>query len=392
VEEEVSKELIVDKKEIIEPAVQKEGTEEKDKAVSENAETVEVRVELVTEPGAEPKSVSSTLSKSEGMTSTSEEPILYEVATTVHCIALIRVFLLSGHPSTPTMWIGNSAGHLTAYQLTVPSDENRLTEDVKCILAKEVHLKHGAPVLSITAVDREARRVSTSVEQQDMAVPPQDAGAAGGHRLVVCSQEQIKIFSLPGLKPQHKVKLVTHTDNAKICTFALANFVSKSDSTCAENAAICLTNNGLVHIYSLPNLKRQLDAQVTGKDDKVAINSCIFSAQGTGYFIHSASELQQFSLAARQTGRPLCGVELKEGMRPTPPPSPAVEGEPAPMEADPSAAGAETITAVEGETGKTVAAVDANQSLDESALQSSALNESALASADVTTDSVHTSS
>ena len=57
-----------------------------------------------------------------------------------------------------------------------------------CCAAKEIRLKHGAPVIATFIVDRSLRPLSetggSGVETPDIT---------GGHRLVVCTQQQIKV-------------------------------------------------------------------------------------------------------------------------------------------------------------------------------------------------------
>jgi len=63
-------------------------------------------------------------------------------------------------------------------------------------IAKEIQLKHGAPVLSIIVLD------SNSSPIHSHSSPP--------HKLLITSEEQIKIFSLPNLRPLGKLKMTAH--------------------------------------------------------------------------------------------------------------------------------------------------------------------------------------
>ena len=58
--------------------------------------------------------------------------------------------------------------------------------------AKEIRLKHGAPVVAMFIVDRNLRPLS---ETQVMTggSDAESPAATGGHRLVVCTQQQIKV-------------------------------------------------------------------------------------------------------------------------------------------------------------------------------------------------------
>ena len=41
-----------------------------------------------------------------------------------------------------------------------------------------------------------------------------------------------------------------------------------------------------------------------------------FTQNGNGFFLHRPSEVSQFSMSARATIHPLCGVVIKDGARP----------------------------------------------------------------------------
>ena len=59
-------------------------------------------------------------------------------------------------------------------------------------IAKEIRLKHGAPVIATFIVDRNLRPLSETaiIKGGSDAESP---AATGGHRLVVCTQQQIKV-------------------------------------------------------------------------------------------------------------------------------------------------------------------------------------------------------
>lgn len=66
---------------------------------------------------------------------------------------------------------------------------------------KEVHLRHRAPVVAIFIVDRDGRPLPAPLEvQKELAKAPD---MTGGHRVLVCSQEQLKV-SLFRLLIQHE--------------------------------------------------------------------------------------------------------------------------------------------------------------------------------------------
>lgn len=118
--------------------------------------------------------------------------------------------------------------------------------------------------------------------------------SSGQHSLVICSEEQFKVFSLPHLKARHKEKL-TAVDGSRVRKIAVIN---ASTDGVVHHCLACLSNQGDLSIYSIPHLKQQLKAPCMKKEDMIAIQSLVFTSTGQGFYLKSPSELQRFSLVA----------------------------------------------------------------------------------------------
>jgi len=161
-------------------------------------------------------------------------------------------------------------------------------------LAKEIQLKHRAPVVGISIFDQAGSPVD-QLNAGENGSPP--------HRVLIASEEQFKVFSLPQLKPINKYKL-TANEGARIRRIHFGSFscrispetlqsmhgcsptkstrshgdgeadpnisgslaVSRGD-VYNETALICLTNMGDIMVLSVPELKRQLNAAAVRRED-----------------------------------------------------------------------------------------------------------------------------
>lgn len=124
------------------------------------------------------------------------------------------------------------------------------------------------------------------------------AEAAGQHSLVICSEEQFKVFSLPHLKARHKEKL-TAVDGSRVRKIAVINAHSKNDDSGVDyHCLACLSNQGDLSVYSIPHLKLQIKVSCMKKEDMIAIHSLVFTTSGQGFYLRSPSELQRFCLTA----------------------------------------------------------------------------------------------
>lgn len=121
---------------------------------------------------------------------------------------------------------------------------------------------------------------------------------SGTHSLVICSEEQFKVFSLPHLKARNKEKL-TAIDGSRVRKIGLINVRSKNDdSGMVYHCLACVSNQGDLIVYSIPNLKIQIKASAMKKSDVDAIRSLVFSVSGQGFYLSSRSEMQRFTLSA----------------------------------------------------------------------------------------------
>lgn len=116
--------------------------------------------------------------------------------------------LISVQNTTPTIWAGTNNGTVYAFTINVPPHTKRDTDDVVCNLAKEIQLKHRAPVIAIAVLDGANKPLPEPLEVEKGISPLPDTTQA--HRVILASEEQFKIFTLPSLKPYGKYKLTAH--------------------------------------------------------------------------------------------------------------------------------------------------------------------------------------
>lgn len=92
------------------------------------------------------------------------------------------------------------------FTISIPT--KRDVDDVGCQLAKEVQLKHRAPVIAISVLDGASKPLPEPFEvERELASLPDPTQP---HRVIIASEEQFKIFTLPSLKPYCKYKLTAH--------------------------------------------------------------------------------------------------------------------------------------------------------------------------------------
>ena len=179
------------------------------------------------------------------------------------------------------------------------------------MLAKEIQLKHKAPVISIQVLD--AGGVPIPVPKGGNNAPGVETTQP--HKVLIASEEQFKMFVLPTLKPCGKYKLTAH-EGSRVRKVGFSTFVSTADPDYTENCFTCLTNQGDLAIHSLPELRRQVvQTQCIKKEDVIAIASLVFSPEGEAFYQASMSELQRVSVATANVLLPKGQVPVADGIR-----------------------------------------------------------------------------
>ncbi|BHF82276.1 Lethal(2) giant larvae protein 1 [Sparganum proliferum] len=174
------------------------------------------------------------------------------LSTSVHCLTFADTFIVSpvpakeGRPAVPstrvpTLWVGTYGGAALAHRLSWPAAP---AGPISVSPVKELQLKHAAPVLGVCVLDAKShvplgpteknRLVAELIEEPATEAPaktedqPAESVASPDkpaeekapeaeekaaaltcpetHELLICTEEQVKIFALPSLRPKHKYR------------------------------------------------------------------------------------------------------------------------------------------------------------------------------------------
>lgn len=224
----------------------------------------------------------------------------------VRTLYFADTFLSDSSHNSPSLWAGTNGGCVFAYILYLPPVEHRTDEVVTAQPAKEIQLMHRAPVVGIVVLDGHGTPLPEPLETaHDLARSPD---MLGSHHLLVTSEEQFKVFTLPKVSTKMKLKL-TAVDGSRVRRVGVAWFGSSKTEDYGESGLVFLTNQGDVHVLSLPHVKMQVRYPCIRREDVSGIASCVFTKQGQGFYLMSPSEFERFSLSTRYLVEPRCLVE-----------------------------------------------------------------------------------
>ncbi|XP_026557771.1 lethal(2) giant larvae protein homolog 2 isoform X3 [Pseudonaja textilis] len=226
----------------------------------------------------------------------------------VRTLYFADTFLRDSSRHSPSLWAGTNGGTVYAFCLRIPPAERRMDEPVRAEQAKEIQLMHRAPVIGIIILDGQSTPLPEPLEvAHDLSKSPNMQGC---HQLLVVSEEQLKVFTLPKVVSKLKLKL-TALEGSRVRKVAVANFVS-SKTEHSENDLAVLTNQGDIQIISLPSLKIQARYPCIRKEDVSGIASCVFTRYGQGFYLISPSEFERFSLSPKWLVEPRSLVKALE--------------------------------------------------------------------------------
>lgn len=220
-------------------------------------------------------------------------------------------FVRDGSYHEPSLWAGTNGGTVFAYAVHVPPVERRMEEPVTASQAKEIQLMHRAPVIGIFILDGRGVLLPEPLEAaHDLSKSPD---MHGNHMLLVISEEQFKMFTLPKISTKTKLKL-TAMEGSRVRKVSVANFSSSRAEDYSENGLLVLTNLGDVQVVSLPTLRNQVRYECIRKEDVSGIASCVFTKSGQGFYLISPSEFERFSVSPKWVVVPRCIIDIDEGL------------------------------------------------------------------------------
>ncbi|XP_023646948.1 LLGL scribble cell polarity complex component 2 isoform X2 [Paramormyrops kingsleyae] len=225
----------------------------------------------------------------------------------VRTLYFADTFLSDSTHRTASLWAGTNGGSVFAYALRLPSIERRNEDVVTAHPVKEIQLMHRAPVVGLVVLDGRGAPLPEPLEvAHDLARSPD---MQGSHHLLVISEEQFKVFTLPKVSSKTKLKL-TAVEGSRVRRVGLAWFGSSQTEEYGESGLVVLTNLGELHVLSLPHIKMQVHYSCIRREDISGIASCVFTKHGQGFYLISPSEFERFSLSARWIVEPKCLVEV----------------------------------------------------------------------------------
>ncbi|CAK9299828.1 unnamed protein product [Gordionus sp. m RMFG-2023] len=204
-----------------------------------------------------------------------------------------------------TLWVGTNSGRIFVYMIESlwDNDSSQGNKTLTYKALKEIQLKHGAPVIHIRVIESNSNHNSHHHNGRSLSNSMNEAMTE--YRLLVASEEQIKTFYLPTLKPCHKYRLTAMEGSLirRIFSFVATKTPTTNNSQNLDNqldrfqVIAALTNHGEIAIFESTNLKRLFFKGLLRKEDINGIYSLSVLNAGQGFYLDSSKELRRFCLS-----------------------------------------------------------------------------------------------
>lgn len=226
------------------------------------------------------------------------------LSSAVRVLSFFHTNILSNASRTDSLWVGTNRGVIYAYAI---SDDALKPEDV-CVLVKEIRLQHRAPVIEFTCAALDGSQLIK--------------GLTGAERLIVYTEEQIKTFALPTMRPTRFRYKLTGIEGSRIRKAQLLTLRSATNRKIYDRFIVVVTNQGELFVFLALTIKQCLKVNFTQAADVAGIASAVISGHGELFFLRpGASEFQRASLAAVQHNNlisPLKDSDLQQSPFPMP--------------------------------------------------------------------------
>lgn len=197
--------------------------------------------------------------------------------------------------------VGTNSGAIFFYVLATKNSSPNL--GTHWFLVKDVQLKHKAPIIFIRLLDVSGAEIMDNYHYLS-------DNEKTFSRILIGSEEQFKMFSIPNFKALNKFKMTAH-EGARVRRYDIGKFYNKTNSN-HEYSLMCLTNLGDVNIFSVNDFQRRFQHHFLKKEDIHGISSLFFTNNGEGYYLKSSSEYQRFSLSAKKLDFLECSIRLNK--------------------------------------------------------------------------------
>ncbi|KAI3387080.1 hypothetical protein SNEBB_003512 [Seison nebaliae] len=239
--------------------------------------------------------------------------------------SLIRTIYFARAPLTTSsnendcLFIGTDGGIVYIYKIIKEIgrevDVNETTFTFR--LLKEIRMKHKAPIINLHLIhvhyqstnitgniksnENKSKQIVNIYDsnQNDETRRNLEDVSSIQYLLLITTEEQIKLFSLPHLKSLSKFKL-TALEGVKIRRSSINQFPSSNPI----NSLVTLTNYGSIFVFSVyPLITRLFTCQPLYKENAIAIGSAVFSPFSIFnfpffFYMNSSGELLQATLSS----------------------------------------------------------------------------------------------
>jgi lethal(2) giant larvae protein len=191
---------------------------------------------------------------------------------------------IAGHSSTYSLLVGTNCGQLLTYTVDMPAPKHRQNRSpIVMPIEHNYNQKKNETVLFAGVIDAQSYLLDVNDEGSFRS-------ARGTQYLTVCTEEGIKVVSLPNAKKKFKVHLKQNEEDEY--HIVSAHYVRVS----AQSALLIMDSEGYISLYTLPDLRLICREDCVDATDAVGQRNFVCSSVGVIVHQRSPSEFTRDSL------------------------------------------------------------------------------------------------
>ncbi|XP_070569216.1 syntaxin-binding protein 5-like isoform X4 [Ptychodera flava] len=238
-----------------------------------------------------------------------------ETKEAINCLAFAESYTTKTDLTTvPCLWVGTSLGSVLVIMITLPSSEEQRRNEPVIVSPSGTVLRLKGAILCMSFLDFSGNFIPAQTDNwKDMNLtketstkekmkretptrpkmsPSSSTEIVDRQFVVICSEKQAKVISLPSQTCAYRVKVTETSYAIKAAVVSMPSKFTGRDSYCLA----CYVANGHIMAFGIPSLRPLMDTEYLPLTDLRIARTFCFTNHGQALYLCSSTEMQRITL------------------------------------------------------------------------------------------------